>query len=100
MSSVLGCVHPTQPCFEAERHLHRRGQVENCISMKAVTKCGIAAVRSLVFRTRWIADSSGDCCPARLASILARKSSPGISTCNILIIAIATPVETQSQCGP
>jgi hypothetical protein len=36
-----------------------QGDDENCFSMNAVTKFGVAAVRSLVLRTTWIADSSG-----------------------------------------
>ena len=51
-------------------------RIENSRSINAVTKRGIAAVRSPVPRTRWIAESSGWCCRARLASIRARSASP------------------------
>src|SRR5437588_11563463 len=66
-------------------------------SIKAITKRGIAVVRSRGSRTRCIADSSGWHCPARLASILARSASPGTSTSNLLMIAITVSVATQSQ---
>src|SRR5437868_11261320 len=72
---------------------------ENCFSINAVTKPGIAAVKSEASRTRWIAESSGRCCRLILASIRARSASPGISTFNILIIAITAPEMTQSQCA-
>src|SRR5713226_3476424 len=54
-----------------------------CASINAVTKRGMAAVRSPTSRTRWMAESSGCCCRARLASILACSASPELSTSNI-----------------
>ena len=60
-----------------------------CASMNAVTKRGIAGVKSAGPRTRWMAASSGDWCVARLASIFARSASPGISTSRMRMMAIA-----------
>src|ERR1700685_3670393 len=70
------------------------GRGQNSCSMNAVTKRGIAAVRSDVPRTRWIAESSGSDCRARLASIRFRIASPDISVCKILILATEAPVNT------
>src|SRR5436190_23780714 len=73
----------------ASRFIDRAVQdVENCASIKAATKRGIAAVRSPTSRTRWMAQSSGCACRARLASIRPRNASPEVSTCRTRIIAV------------
>ena len=43
-------------------------------------------------RTRWMADNSGSCCKAKLATIRSRTTSPGRSIRSIRIIASARPV--------
>ena len=58
----------------------RQGWEANCASRNAVTKRGIAGLRSRASRTMWMADNSGSCWLARLATIRSRKASPGIST--------------------
>src|ERR1700724_2829480 len=76
------------------------GWESSSCSMNAVTKRGIAAVRSDLARTRWIAESSGSDCRARLASIRFRIASPEMPACKILIMAIEAAVTTQSQWAP
>src|SRR5713226_2610428 len=52
----LDCFVACAPRNDGFKQQHHR---EKCCSIKAVTKRGIDAVRSLASRTRWIAESSG-----------------------------------------
>jgi hypothetical protein len=46
--------------------LRKCRQADNCVSREAVTKRGIAPVKSLRLRTRWTAESSASDCRAAL----------------------------------